>query len=161
MAMKKDRIKKHNVDIIFLMVLFLIFTFSAVSVLLMAVNSYRSVVYANEENANTRTAVAYVRERVRSYDNAGAVQIIRFDDRDAIEIDEGDGIQLIIYCYDGYLMELETKEGAGVTPDFGNKIIEVNNMELSWKNSQLIELQLEDANGENQVVEIGIKSRNN
>ena len=91
MAME-NKVKKHSMDIIFLMVLFLIFTFSAVSVLLMAVNSYRSVVYANEENANTRTAVAYVREQVRANDNAGAIEIGNFDGTKAIKIKKDDGM---------------------------------------------------------------------
>lgn len=157
-----NSLKKHSTDIIFLMILFLIFTFSAVSVLLMAVNSYRSVVYANDENANNRTAVAYVREQVRANDKSGNIEIADFDGNQAIKITKDDtGIILYMYCYDGYLMELETKEGAQVSAEFGNKIIEMINIDFSWKNNQLIEVNIEGIDGAREVVDIGIKSGNN
>ena len=160
MAME-NKLKKHSMDIIFLMVLFLIFTFSAVSVLMMAVNSYKSVVYANEENANTRTAIAYVREQIRANDRAGDIELTDFDGTEAIKITKEEGIILYMYCLDGYLMELETKEGADVTADFGNEIIEIKDMEFNWINNQLLEVDVVDASNNKEIVKIGIKSKNN
>ncbi len=158
--MKKGHAKKHNIDIMFLMVLFLIFTFSAVSVLLMAVNSYRAVVNSNESNSNARTAIAYIRETVRQHDEAGAIDIAKFDGVSAIEMSEGEGYNLYIYQYDGYLMELEAKDGAGIKAEFGNKILEINSLDFSWqKGKNLILVQIEDASGNNQEVNIGIKSK--
>ena len=63
-----------------------------------------------------------------------------------------------MYNYDGYLMEMETKEGADVTPDFGNKIIEIRDMDFDWINNQLIEVDVVDASNNQEVVKIGIKS---
>ena len=156
--MVKGRLRKHNIDIMFLMVLFLIFTFSAVSVLLMAVNSYRAVVYANESNANARTATAYIREEVRQHDNGGAVSIDEIDGIKCIKMPEGSGYSLYIYEYEGNLMELEAKDGAGITADFGNKILEINGMEISQDNPAEINIQIEDISGNKQEVIIGLKS---
>lgn len=159
--MNKNRLRKHNIDIMFLMILFLIFTFSAVSVLLMAVNSYKAVVLSNEKNANTRAATAYIREKVRQHDTAGSIQISEIDGNQAIKMDEGSGYYLYIYYLDGYLMELEAKDEAGVTADFGNKLLEINGLSFSCKNSQLIEAEVEETSGVKQTVEIGIKSTYN
>ncbi|MCR4567628.1 MAG: DUF4860 domain-containing protein [Pseudobutyrivibrio sp.] len=160
--MKKGRIQKHNIDIMFLMVLFLIFTFSAVSVLLMAVNSYKSVVSANETNSNARTAIAYIRETVRQHDDDGEVTIDEFDGTKAIKMSEGEGYSLYIYQHDGYLMELEAKDDAGITAEFGNKILQVDSLDFSWKNqSKTLLVQIEDAAGKKQEVSIGIKSNKN
>ncbi|SDB28386.1 protein of unknown function [Pseudobutyrivibrio sp. YE44] len=156
--MSKGKVRKHNIDVMFLMILFLIFTFSAVSVLLMAVNSYKSVVYANEENANARTAIAYIREKVRQNDKAGAVQVDTFDGVDAIKLASEDGIVVYIYCYDGYLMEMETKEGAEVTADFGNKIMEVKDMAISGSENQLIHVTVTDTSEKTSDVSIAVKS---
>ena len=158
MAMKKNRVRKHNIDIMFLMILFIIFTFSAVSVLLMAVNSYKAVVVANESNASTRAATAYIREKVRQYDEAGSIELSSIDGIDAIRMKEEDGYYLYIYYLDGYLTELEAKDEAGVTADFGNKLLAVKDMSFSWKNSQLIEVAIEETKGVNQEVDISIKS---
>lgn len=157
--MSSGKSRKHNIDIMFLMILFLIFTFSAVSVLLMAVNSYRSVVYANESNADTRTAVAYIREAVRQHDSAGAIDISTIDGIDCIRMSEGGEYYRYIYEYDGYLMELEAKEGSGATADFGSKILQINALEVSMENSSdTIDVDIENANGEKEHVTIGIKS---
>ena len=158
MSINKGRLRKHNIDIMFLMVLFLIFTFSAVSVLLMAVNSYRSVVYANEDNANARTAVAYVREQIRQHDRGASVELSDLDGIEAIKIAEDDEVSLYIYYYDGCLMELEAKDGSGVTADFGNKILEIQGMSYSWKNNQLLQIDIIDASGKEQTVDVAIKS---
>ena len=156
--MKKGRLKKHNIDIMFLMLLFLIFTFSAVSVLLMAINSYRAVVIANESNANARTASAYIREQVRQHDTNGAITLDSFDGIDCIKMNEGEGFNLYIYEYQGFLMELEAKDGAGATADFGNKILEVNEMEILSNEPNTITVRIEDASGNKQDVIIGLKS---
>lgn len=158
MAMKKDRIRKHNIDIMFLMILFIIFTFSAVSVLLMAVNSYKSVVVANEKNANTRAATAYIREKIRQYDETDSIELSSIDGIDAIKLKEEDGYYLYIYYLDGYLAELEAKDEAGITADFGNKLLAVKDMSFSLKNNQLIEVDIEETTGVKQVVDIAIKS---
>ena len=157
--MNKGKGRKHNIDIMFLMILFLIFTFSAVSVLLMAVNSYRSFVTANESNANARTAIAYIREAVRQHDSGGAVDISQIDGTDCIRMSEGEGFYLYVYEYDGYLMALEAKEGSGVTADFGDKILKINSMDFEKdSDSNTIYVNIEDENGEKEQVSIGIKS---
>lgn len=153
------RSRKHNIDIMFLMILFLIFTFSAVSVLLMAVNSYRAVVGANETNANARTAIAYIREAVRQHDSAGTIDISTIDGCDCIRMSEGMDYYLYIYEYDGYLMELEAKDNSGVTADFGSKILAINSMDISLKdNSNTMIIDIESSDGLKESVSIGIKS---
>ncbi len=155
--MKKGQLRKHNIDILFLMVLFFIFTFSGVSVLLMAVNSYKSVVFANESNANARIATAYIREQVRQHDEAGAITLGKFDGNDCIKMSEGEGYSLYIYEYDGFLMELEAKDNSGATADFGNKILEINDMSLDEKDGML-NVTIQEKSGEELNMKIGVKS---
>ncbi len=156
--MKKGRIRKHNIDIMFLMVLFLVFTFSAVSVLLMAINSYKSVVYANEANANARTATAYIREEIRQHDKNGAISIEKLDGITSLKLAVEEGFSLYIYEYDGYLMELEAKDGSGATPDFGSKILQINSMKIGMEDADTINIEIEDTSGRLQNVIVGIKS---
>ena len=125
----------------------------------MAVNSYRSVVLANEANSSARTAIAYIREEVRQHDSDGAVTLDTFDGVDCIKMSEGSGFNLYIYEYDGYLMELEAKDTAGATADFGNKIMEVNSISFSQGENGTINVQLEDSLGAKQDVVIGVKSK--
>ncbi len=156
--MSNTRLKKHNIDIMFLMILFLIFTFSAVSVLLMAVNSYRSVVNANEEGSNARAAMAYIKEVVRKNDDTGVIAISNIDGVNCLEIRQ-DGYSSYIYAYDGYLMELTAKDTAGATVDFGDKIIKVNSFDISWIDDyRTLLVEIEDASGNMHEVDISVKS---
>ncbi len=156
--LNRKRTRKHNIDLMFLIVLFMIFTFSALSVLIMAINSYRSVVYANEDNNVRRTAGAYIREKIRSHDVNGEVSVSSIDGIKAIVMPENEDYSLYIYYLDGYLMELEAQNNAGVTADFGNKIIEIKDFEIEKKNSNLIELTIIDKNGLVQTVDVAVKS---
>ncbi len=158
--LSRKNTQKHNIDLMFLIVLFMIFTFSALSVLIMAINSYKSVVYANEDNATRRTAVAYVREKIRSHDINGDISVERIDGIEALVMPEYDDYSLYIYYYDGYLMEMEAKNNAGVTADFGNKIIEIDNFEIGRKNKNLIELNITDIEGDTQTIYVAVKSEN-
>ena len=77
-----------------------------------------------------------------------------------MKMSEGTGFNLYIYEYDGYLMELEAKDTAGATADFGNKIMEVNSLSFSQgDNGNTINVQVEDSLGAKQDVVIGIKSK--
>lgn len=152
--------KKHNIDILFLMILFLVFTFSAVSILLMAINSYRSVVVSSEKNASARTLCAYIREVVHQNDGNGSVMVSSFNGTDCVQIDQGDGYSLYIYMYDGKLMELNTNENSGVTLDFGDEIASISDMTIASKNNNgLIEIVISDDYGNSETVDIAVKSR--
>ncbi len=155
--MKKGQLRRHNIDILFLMVLFLIFTFSGVSVLLMAVNSYKSVVFANEANANARVATSYIKEQVRQHDKAGAITLGKLDGEDCIKMSEGEGYSLYIYEYNGFLMELEAKDSSGATADFGNKILEIKDMTLDEKDG-LLDVTILEKSGDEMNMKIGVKS---
>jgi hypothetical protein len=56
-------------------------------------------------------------------------------------------------------MALEAKDGSGVTADFGDKILKINNMDFEKaSDSNTIYVSIEDENGEKEQVSIGIKS---
>ena len=156
----KGRQAKHNIDIMFLMVVFLIFTFSAVSVLLMAINSYRSVVNASESTASARTAAAYMREVIHQHDEEGKIWVGTFEGNVCVTIDEGEGYYLYLYEYDGAIRELNAKEGSGATPDFGDKIIDVKSMDIATKeDGNIIEITIIDNYDNEEVVDIYLKSK--
>ena len=151
---------KHHIDIMFLMVLFLIFTFSAISLLLMAVNSYRTVVNASEENASARTAAAYIKEVCHQHDEGGAIAVQSLEGQKAIVIDEGEGYKLYIYAYDGALMELNAKDDSGAGAADGDVIMELTSMEISqYEDFDAIRVDITDTYGNEQEVDICLTSK--
>ncbi len=142
------------------MILFLIFTFSGVSVLLMAVNSYRSVVDSNLKDTDARAAMAYVREVVHKCDNGSGIDIGTIEGNSCLIIqDESGEYSRYIYAYDGYLRELLAKDDSGATAEFGDKILKVNSFDIAWlPEGNGLEANIEDNSGKAHVVDIAICS---
>ena len=61
--MNRNPARKHSTDILFVLVLFLVFTSSALAVILLGARVYQSTSSRMESNYNVRTALAYVSER--------------------------------------------------------------------------------------------------
>ncbi|MCF0130977.1 MAG: DUF4860 domain-containing protein [Pseudobutyrivibrio sp.] len=156
--MKLKKAQRHSVDLVFLIVLFLIFTFSSVSVILVSINSYKAVVEAGEENSSARTAVAYVREVIHQNDSNGGVGLCTFENRSAIGIDIGNDYMLYIYEYDKHLMELYAKVGAPVSVEAGEAVMEVQSFEVTEPEANIINISVVDNMGNYEKVVISTKS---
>lgn len=156
--MQKNHGPKHNIEVMFLMVLFLILTFSAVSVLLLSINSYRKVASSSESNASARTAVAYIKEMVRQNDD-GSVSMAKLGGLDAIKISQEQDSCIYIYEYEGNLCELNAKDSAGASWKDGTTIMELVSVEFKEiKNSNVIELEIGDVYGNKETIDICLRA---
>ena len=77
--MNRNPARKHSTDILFVLVLFLVFTSSALAVILLGARVYQSTSSRMESNYNVRTALAYVSEKIRQNDESGAVSLCELD----------------------------------------------------------------------------------
>ena len=58
--MNTEREKKHIVDILFVLALFLVFTLSTLTLVLFGANIYQNTVNSMEDNYNARTVCSYI-----------------------------------------------------------------------------------------------------
>lgn len=65
--------RKHSTDILFVLLLFLVFTSSALAVILLGAKVYQNTASRMESNYTVRTALAYVTEKIRHADESGAI----------------------------------------------------------------------------------------
>lgn len=150
--------RKHYIDSMFLMILFLIFTFSAVSVLLLAINSYRSVVDCGEKNASARVLCAYIREKVRQNDAALDISLETVDGIQCLKFDQEDGSFLYIYNYEGKMKELFAVEGSDANLEFGEDIADIEKMDIDFSNKRLLKVEISDSLGNDEQLKIAIHS---
>ena len=73
MNMKQER--KHIVDVLFVLALFVVFTLSALVLVILGANVYRQTVRYMDENYNARTAYSYLTEKVRQNDLYDSISI--------------------------------------------------------------------------------------
>ena len=116
---------------LFALLVFVIFAVCLLAVLLGGARSYETVVQRGGASYEARTAAQYVTTRVRQ---AGGVAVADFSGCDALvipEVMEEETYLTRVYCYDGYLRELYCPENATLGPQDGEKLIPMEDMQLS------------------------------
>ena len=120
-------------DVLFVLILFLVFTGCALTIVLLGARVYESTAVRLEDNYTARTAMAYVSEKLR-----------HFDVKDSITLQEADGISVLVlseeiegipyhtrlYFKDGMLCELFTKASSPVSFDGGTPLVELKNFTM-------------------------------
>ena len=155
--------KKNRITDIFPMLLFLIFTLSALGIVTISVQIYRNIVERAEGRFETETAAAYVSEKFRNHDELGRIGLSDFLGNDAVTIDETiKDVPYItyIYVYDGYLRELFTeKDKLGeCTAADGNEILPMASMDTESVSDRLVRLVFTDKDGKTEETYLSLKS---
>ena len=91
--------KKHMIDFLFPVVLFFVFTLSALTVILLAAGIYQSTTEESSLNDSARTSLSYISEKLHQSDAADSVSIGTFDGCEALILkhssDDDDYLSLI------------------------------------------------------------------
>ncbi|MDW7657023.1 MAG: DUF4860 domain-containing protein [Bacillota bacterium] len=103
--------------------------------------------------SDLRIGISYIDVKVRSHDVAGRIDIRPdpFSGNDALVISRPVGEETFltwIYIHDGSLYELFVRENAAVTPEMGNKIADIQTMQLSMPSPRQLSVTLVNGSGE-------------
>lgn len=115
--------EKHEIDGVFVLLLFVLFAGSILMVLLLGASSYEKLVQRGQESYNARTGIQYIAAKLRHNDEADCVQVGSFSERTNKEADEIETLYLRmgteeeyyytkIYYYDGYIRVFGNEEGS-------------------------------------------------
>ncbi|MBR1522909.1 MAG: DUF4860 domain-containing protein [Lachnospiraceae bacterium] len=156
--------KKNRIVEVFPILLFLIFTLSALGIVTFSVQIYRNIVERAEGRFDTETAAAYLSEKFRNHDDRGSIQMSDFMGNDAIAIEENiKEVPYItyIYVYDGYLRELfvEVSEIGNCTAADGNEILPMKSLDVEKISDSLLKVKLRDVNDKEEETYLSVKSR--
>lgn len=125
--------RNHSIDSLFSFLLLL--TFSLFTLMLAGMGStiYRSGTEYLDENYTSRTAIAYISEKVRQHDQADSVFLTSVEDLPALAFrDMIDDASFLTYVYfhDGALRELFIPEGRTPNADMGNRIVALSDFTI-------------------------------
>lgn len=141
----EERQQRHIIDVLFVLALFAIFALSAIFLITIGANIYSKTVNNMEDNFDTRTALAYITEKVRQSDLEGQISIGELDGCPALVISsgtEGNQYQTYLYEYQGTLKELMMKQDIVLSPSAGQDILAVSDFELAPVNDRLINCRI-------------------
>lgn len=137
--------QRHIIDIIFVLALFCLFALSAIFLITIGADIYGKTVDNMESNFHTRTALAYVTEKVRQSDVEGRVSIGEFNGHQALVITSRISdidYNTYIYEYNGCLKELMCRQDVILGPEAGQDILEVSEFMLAPVNEYLIHCRI-------------------
>lgn len=150
--MKKTKETRHIVDILFVIGLFCAFALSAIFIISIGARIYSKTMITMNDNFSSRTASAYIIEKIRQSDEAGSVSVGNFDNIPAIEIisiHNDKKYITYIYEYKHQLKELTVRENISLSPEAGQDIISVQRFEPRQTSPELIQCSLLMNNNEN------------
>lgn len=153
--------KKHSVDVLFVIVLFCLFSLSIVALTGTGARVYQNVVDNMSLNHSLRTSSSYVVNKIRQADADGSVTVGTYSGCDAVIISEE--IDNISYCtylyyYNGRLKEFFTRKGQEFDPIYGTDIVEVESFKLEKITDSLFKFDFEITPDEKQTLFVHLHS---
>ena len=137
--------KHHIIDILFPISLYFVFTVSALTVLLLATNVYRTTTENSALNFNANTSLSYITEKIHQNDTEGAVSIGSFDGHQALILKQHyNDTEYVTYIY--------------VDVGSGKVILPLQSLDMEMSQSDLLHLTCIDAQGHTVASYISIHS---
>ena len=121
-----------------------VFAVGILGVLWGGASAYRRLTQRDQAVYDRRTAAQYLTTKLRQAPGSGAISTGRFGDGDAVVITEQwEGISFItrLYCHEGWLMELYSLAEGAFSPQDGQKVVPMDQLQVQMKNG-LLELTL-------------------
>ena len=138
---------KHKTDVLFPLILFCVFAVMALGLVVTGAGVYSRTVSSMEEGYSSRTALAYVAEKLRQNDRAGAVSVSD-NVLSLYDSDENGAYVLYIYSYEGYLTELSTREDLDFSPEAGQKLLKLSDFSVSETAEGMIRVSVRAEGGD-------------
>jgi len=142
-------IHNRRIDTIFVLIVFSIFAFSVLMVLMLGAGIYRNMTEISQEGQNERTALSYIRTKVKNYDSAGNIHIGDFCGIPALNIDEvyEDTVyRTSIYHYDGWLYEIYSDISLEFLPEDGMRISRSDHLTFAELSNGMLKVSAGDMN---------------
>lgn len=142
---------RHMVDVLFVISLFCVFAFSALMLVIIGANVYKKTAAHMDTNYASRISYAYLSEKIRQNDHAGALSVGSYGDGDALIISEninGTVYYTYLYQYDGKLRELFTNTPDTLHPSAGQAIMDCSSFSVSAVSDTLYYFSLTGSDGE-------------
>jgi hypothetical protein len=152
--------KKKNITGVLVLLIFAVFMVSLLLILLNGADLVQRITERDQKSYNQRTVRQYLTTRVHQADQAGAVSVRRDGQMDVLAfVEEIDGTyyETKVYCHSGYLREMYCQAGVALPPEFGEKILPVQNFKVSLDNS-LLRITFELADGTIQTILLHLRS---
>ena len=137
---RKGDAKGRTMNLLFTMLLFLVFVLCALFTVLFGGRVYENISARMEDSYSGSVALSYVANKVRQGDRAGLVRVVEIEGTPVLELAQeigGSRYVTWIYYREGTVRELFTREDSGLTLADGLEIIECGGFIPSMEGNML------------------------
>lgn len=128
---------KSRGNSLFSLLLLLIFAFCSFFILLVQIKGYQDLTKENEKVSEIHTPIAYLSNKLRSFDQIEDVKFIEVDGNHYLKL-ESDSMDLWIYEYQGKLCELYNAKNREFNPKEGEKLFSIDAFNVKEEENKLI-----------------------
>lgn len=142
--------KKHRIDALFPILLFLVVTLFALLVIVLSAKIYKNTTENSHRNHQARIALSYVSEKIHQQEKS-SISMTTFHGVDALVIDQTYDENLyhtFIYYADGAIRELFMKEGTKASLSDGKVILEVLDFSMETADEGLLYFTCTDSHNQ-------------
>lgn len=152
--------KTHSVQALVCLLLYGLFALLSLLLVLIGAHVYKGITDGAETRSGWRASLAYVANKVRAADSAGAV---RLEEQDGLPVlvlspsGEAARYETRIYYYDGVLRELLQRTGGAFSPDKGEPVAVLEGFALRQETPDLLVLEASNG-GETHTMHIALRT---
>ena len=124
----------RKTNVLFTMLLFLVFILSALFTVLIGSRVYENIAARSNENFTGNTALSYIANKVRQGDREGMVEVRKIDGATVLVLGQnvnGTSYETWIYYLDGTVRELFANPESGLGLKDGLEILECGGLDVS------------------------------
>lgn len=152
----------RKIDMVFVMALLVLFTATALALVLIGAKHYRAVTDHMTGNHEQRITSSYLAEKIRQNDRVDAITLCTLMETPALSIRTTEGnVSYItyIYFYDDYLRELVVTETSVFSLTGGQPIMAIRDIQFTMENASLIRAEITNLQGDTQTMYFPLHSK--
>lgn len=141
------RRREYITDLMFVILLLLLFASFGLCVVMIGARVYKNTVNHMEENYSSRTAIAYLEEKIRQNNEMGKIEVTTIEKNQSLLIHStvnNEEYVTYVYCYDGWLWELYTKASNEVKLGMGQSLVKLNRLSIEELENGLYQIKAGD-----------------
>lgn len=142
--MKYER-KVHTIDIVFPMIVLLLFCSCALAVALEGAGIYEKTAAGFQKNYTARTAITYLQEKIRECGDISRVELRELDDRQVLILSSTYGKEeyaTYIYMDQGKMKELFIKDEAVPHLEAGQELMSLDSFQVTKESENLFKFRI-------------------
>lgn len=148
--MRQKRQNSHSIDFLFVIVAFLMYAGSMIALVYMGAQIYQSVTAKMNDHYAVGTAQAYITEKIRQGDQAGAIRVKQIEGQSVLTLRqtvEGQDYITYIYSYDGGLRELFIRADREISLADGKEILQLKGFSVEEIQGGFLKASITDEEG--------------